>query len=154
MPPQTAALHLPLDSRAAPYAPLFSILTPSAIRERGFGKKNLHQPQEKENFMAPIKELMALSAAILAAICIANPLHPREAIRNFEYRIIREVGNTRTWGDPSIFSKHNHIHRKTGKLRARRALSGNARDTAHPILRNNSSKHNAATSPELRSSGT
>lgn len=39
----------------------------------------------------PIKEIMALSAIIMASIIAANPTNPRAAIRRFEMRILKEA---------------------------------------------------------------
>lgn len=51
----------------------------------------------------PIKELLALSAIILTAMYISNPLHPQQAVRNLEIRILRVARRTDDWGNPSIF---------------------------------------------------
>jgi hypothetical protein len=53
----------------------------------------------------PIKEIIALSAAIMASIAITHPTHPMDAIRKVQAQILREVGRTDTWGNPSIFVK-------------------------------------------------
>lgn len=57
----------------------------------------------------PIKEIMALSAIIMASIIAANPTNPRAAIRRFEMRILKEITRTDNWGSPSIFP-HRHRH--------------------------------------------
>ncbi len=51
----------------------------------------------------PIKEIMILSAAIMASIMVTHPTRPFEAIREVQIKILREVGRTDTWGNPSIF---------------------------------------------------
>ena len=62
----------------------------------------------------PIKEIMALSAAIMASIMVTHPTRPLEAVREFEVRILHEVGRTDNWGSPSIFA-----HRSTVRERKR-----------------------------------
>lgn len=55
----------------------------------------------------PIKEIMMLSAGILGAIFVTHgPFHFRETVRAYQVRILREVGRTDNWGNPSIFPKH------------------------------------------------
>lgn len=56
----------------------------------------------------PIKEIIAISAVIMASVMAANPTRPREAIRELQFKILREVGRTDNWGNPSIFR-----HKKT-----------------------------------------
>lgn len=63
----------------------------------------------------PIKEIIVISAAIMASIIAANPTRPREAIREFQFKILREVGRTDNWGSPSIF-KTKHVLRKRSLL--------------------------------------
>lgn len=55
----------------------------------------------------PIKEIIAISALVMASIIATNPLHPQEAIRSIELRILREVRRTDNWGNPSIFRHKN-----------------------------------------------
>ena len=63
----------------------------------------------------PIKEIIAISALVMASIVATNPLYPQEAIRNFKLRVLREVGRTDNWGNPSIF--------KSSRTNMRRHLS-------------------------------
>ena len=51
----------------------------------------------------PIKEIMAIGAAILGTIMFTHPTRPLEAVRGVELRILRDVGRTNNWGAPSIF---------------------------------------------------
>jgi len=50
----------------------------------------------------PIKEIMAISAAIMGSIMLTHPTRPFEAVREVEARILHEVGRTDNWGSPSI----------------------------------------------------
>lgn len=61
----------------------------------------------------PVKELLALSAIILAATYIANPFHPQQALRNLEIRILREARRTDDWGNPSIFKYESSKFKKS-----------------------------------------
>ena len=54
----------------------------------------------------PIKEILTLAFGIIVALAIANPLHFREALRRTEIQILRDVGRTNNWGNPSIFRHH------------------------------------------------
>ena len=47
----------------------------------------------------PIKEIMALSAAIMASITISHPTRPMDAIREVQAQILHEVGRTDNWYD-------------------------------------------------------
>lgn len=51
----------------------------------------------------PIKEIIAISAVIMASIIAAHPTRSRKAIRDFQFKILREVGRTDNWGKPSKF---------------------------------------------------
>lgn len=54
----------------------------------------------------PIKELVALSAVIMAGIFITHPFTFPSAVRQVEFSILKEMGRTDTWGDPSLWH-HN-----------------------------------------------
>jgi hypothetical protein len=56
----------------------------------------------------PIKEIITISAIIMAAVVATNPMHPREAIRALQIKILRDVARTDNWGSPSIFPHHRH----------------------------------------------
>ena len=51
----------------------------------------------------PVKEIMAISAAIMSSIMLTHPTRPLEEVREVEVRILHEVGRTDNWGSPSIF---------------------------------------------------
>lgn len=51
----------------------------------------------------PLKEIILLSAVVVASIMASHPVHPLDGILAFELRILREVGRTDNWGSPSIF---------------------------------------------------
>lgn len=59
----------------------------------------------------PIKEIMALSAALMGSIMLTHPTRPLEAVREVEVRILHEVGRADNWGNPSIFTGASHGHR-------------------------------------------
>ena len=59
----------------------------------------------------PIKEIMTFSIGVLATLFITHgPLHFKSAIRETQMHILREVGRTDNWGNPSIFQYQHHKH--------------------------------------------
>jgi hypothetical protein len=54
----------------------------------------------------PIKELVALSATILGGIFITHPFDFPNAVRQVEFSILKEMGRTNSWGNPSLW-RHN-----------------------------------------------
>ena len=85
-------------------------LRPAQIRFLGFlrpwvaftndGMENY----SKEKFM-PIKEIVTFAVGAFVALVIANPFHFREVLRRTEIQILRDVGRTNNWGNPSIFRR-------------------------------------------------
>lgn len=61
----------------------------------------------------PIKEIIAFSGVIMISIMITHPTRPLKAVRAMQLKILREVGRTDNWGNPSIFQKP----KKTSKSR-------------------------------------
>lgn len=51
----------------------------------------------------PIKEIIAVAAALMASIIATHPTRPLEAVRELQVKILREVGRTDNWGSPDIF---------------------------------------------------
>lgn len=63
----------------------------------------------------PIKEIMFFSAGILATIfATSGPANFHNAIQKAKIQILREVGRTDNWGNPSIFR-----HKRTSLTSAR-----------------------------------
>jgi hypothetical protein len=67
-----------------------------------------------------IKEILVLSAVILASIFVSHPTRPLQAVRDLEVKILREVGRTNNWGNPSIFASHTVRAVSAGKAPAHR----------------------------------
>jgi hypothetical protein len=65
----------------------------------------------------PIENLIKLAITIMVGIMITHPLTYTTEIRKIEFSILREIGDTRSWGNPSIFPENkSHIH-ATGRLK-------------------------------------
>jgi len=47
----------------------------------------------------PIKEIIAISATILASIVVTHPTRPLQAIREIQIKILRDVARTDNWYD-------------------------------------------------------
>lgn len=47
----------------------------------------------------PIKQILALSAAVTAATIATHPTRPREAIRELQMKILRDARRTDNWSD-------------------------------------------------------
>jgi hypothetical protein len=47
----------------------------------------------------PIKEFIAVAAALMASIIATHPTHPLEAVREIQAKILRDVGRTDNWYD-------------------------------------------------------
>jgi len=60
----------------------------------------------------PIKEITAFSAIALASIVATHPLHPAQAVREVEMRILKEATRTDSWGNPSIFKSNRSWTRR------------------------------------------
>jgi hypothetical protein len=60
----------------------------------------------------PIKELIAVSTAILASVFVTHPGHFHNALREIKMQILREVTRTDNWGSPSIFSARTRNPRR------------------------------------------
>ena len=45
----------------------------------------------------PIKEFIAVAAALMASIIAIHPTHPLEAVREIQAKILRDVGRTDNW---------------------------------------------------------
>ena len=67
----------------------------------------------------PIKELVALATAFVMGMAAAHPRDYRMRLAKIQYAMLREVGNTRSWGNPSIFQynprqipEKSHSHRR------------------------------------------
>ena len=61
----------------------------------------------------PIRELVALSALLLASILITHPAHPLNAVRRIQTQILRDLGRTDNWGNPSLVIRpavRGHTH--------------------------------------------
>ena len=59
----------------------------------------------------PIKEIMTLSTAILISLFLSHPTHFRQAVQNFKYQILRDIGRTDNWGNPSLFAGNGARHK-------------------------------------------
>ena len=59
----------------------------------------------------PIKEIMTYSAAILAWLFLSHPIHFRQAVQNLKYQILRDIGRTDNWGNPSLPRHLRKAHR-------------------------------------------
>lgn len=51
----------------------------------------------------PIKEIMTWATVLLAGIIATHPLTWRTEVRKIQIAILRDVGDTRSWGCPSVF---------------------------------------------------
>jgi hypothetical protein len=63
----------------------------------------------------PIKELIALASAIMAGVMVTHPFTWKTEIRKLEYSMFKEVSDTRSWGNPSIFQYSKHPNHITGR---------------------------------------
>jgi hypothetical protein len=57
----------------------------------------------------PIREILALSVAVMGGIFIAHPLSFKSALRQVEFSILREVTRTDNWGDPSLYRTNRYM---------------------------------------------
>ena len=55
----------------------------------------------------PIKEIIAFAIGVATVLFATNPLHFRESLKQTEIQIVRDLGRTNTWGNPSIFTHHD-----------------------------------------------
>ena len=51
----------------------------------------------------PIEKIVALASGIVAGIALAHPFTWRAELRKLEYSMFKEISDTRSWGNPSIF---------------------------------------------------
>ncbi len=56
----------------------------------------------------PIDKLIKLAIAVMTGIVISHPLTYMTEIRRIEFSILKEIGNTRSWGNPLIFQYAPH----------------------------------------------
>lgn len=50
----------------------------------------------------PINEIMTVAALLLAGIIATHPLTWRTEVRKVQVAILRDVADTRSWGNPSL----------------------------------------------------
>lgn len=61
----------------------------------------------------PIKEIITFSTGVLLTILAMNgPFRFKETIRKTQIQILREVGRTDNWGNPSIFQYDLYKNKK------------------------------------------
>jgi hypothetical protein len=61
----------------------------------------------------PVDKFVSLATAIVLGTMIAHPFDWRVRLLKVQYSILREVSDTRSWGNPSIFKpRHMHVHRR------------------------------------------
>lgn len=59
-----------------------------------------------------VDKLVPLATAIVLGTMIAHPFEWRMRLLKIQYTILREVTDTRSWGNPSIFKiHHSHVHK-------------------------------------------
>jgi hypothetical protein len=63
----------------------------------------------------PIEKIIALASAIFAGIVATHPLTWRTEVRKLEYSMFKEVADTRSWGNPSIFPVGKSHIQATGR---------------------------------------
>ena len=51
----------------------------------------------------PVKGLIDFAWIVFFGIVVTHPLTFRAELRKVQYAILREVSDTRSWGNPSIF---------------------------------------------------
>jgi hypothetical protein len=51
----------------------------------------------------PIEKIIALASVIVAGIMATHPFTWRTELRKLEYSMLKEVSDTRSWGNPSLF---------------------------------------------------
>jgi hypothetical protein len=57
----------------------------------------------------PIKEFLAITTVVLAAIFAAHPFDFSNAVRKVELSILKEASRTDNWGDPSFSGAKKYI---------------------------------------------
>jgi hypothetical protein len=72
----------------------------SVVRDRW--SAGSYQKFPRKAAAMPIEPLIKLSAAILIGLAITHPMNVSRAIRGVEFSVLREITNTRSWGNPSI----------------------------------------------------
>ena len=55
----------------------------------------------------PVKSVVAVATVVVGSVMLMHPLTWKTELRKLQFSILREVTNTRSWGNPSIFQ-----HRK------------------------------------------
>lgn len=72
----------------------------------------------------PIKELLAIAAAVVGGIFISHPLDFTNALHRVQFSILKEATRTDDWGNPSIYHSNRYttypskIYRSSPKHKA------------------------------------
>ena len=66
----------------------------------------------------PVKDLLALAAAMLFGIMATHPTHPLLAVRRVQFAILHDFARTNNWGDPSLPFRCHRPPRKAEHFRS------------------------------------